>query len=134
MIKVVMALIFNQQAQILIAKRPLGKSYGGLWEFPGGKVEKDETINEAVVRELREELNISVQPTKSLPSFNYVTDQLLNIQFFPIVCEWVDGAVLPNEHSDTQWTNIERLNDYKFADPDYPVIASLQASRMIQSQ
>lgn len=134
MIKVVMAIISNRKGQILIAKRPLQKSYGGLWEFPGGKVEKDETINEAVVREIREELNISVQPTKSLPSFNYVTDQLVNIQFFPIVCEWVDGAVLPNEHSDTQWTNIERLNNYKFADPDYPVIASLQASRGIQSQ
>lgn len=134
MIKVVMAIICNQNGQILIAKRPLEKSYGGLWEFPGGKVEKDETINEAVIREIREELNILVQPTKYLPSFNHVTDRLLNIQFFPIVCEWVNGAVFPNEHIDTRWVNIAQFQDYKFADPDYPVIASLQVSQVSQSQ
>ena len=62
MINVVAAIIKNEGGKILIAKRNLKKSQGGLWEFPGGKIEKDETREEAIIREIKEEKRIRQEP------------------------------------------------------------------------
>lgn len=62
MIEVAAAIIENDQGQILIARRRQGKSQGGLWEFPGGKLEAGESPEACLVRELREEMNIEIVP------------------------------------------------------------------------
>ena len=61
-----MGIIQNSQQKILIARRPLEKSFGGLWEFPGGKIEEGESPEEALQRELREELNLEVEIIEGL--------------------------------------------------------------------
>ena len=60
MINVVAAIIKNCEGKILITQRNLKKSQGGLWEFPGGKIEKGETREEAIIREIKEELTIEI--------------------------------------------------------------------------
>jgi 8-oxo-dGTP diphosphatase len=62
MINVAAAIIENEQGQILIARRKKGKSQEGMWEFPGGKIEGNETVDECLRRELREEMNIEIEP------------------------------------------------------------------------
>ena len=57
---VVACALINEQGKVLINKRPKGKDYAGYWEFPGGKVEENETPEEAIIRELKEEINIDV--------------------------------------------------------------------------
>ncbi|MFN3407120.1 MAG: NUDIX domain-containing protein, partial [Caldimicrobium sp.] len=69
-LKVVSALI-QKQGKVLLVRRPLHKKRGGLWEFPGGKVEKGETLEEAIVRELQEELNLIAKPKKRIAKVNY---------------------------------------------------------------
>ncbi len=64
--------LYNSEGQILLQQRPEGKPMAGLWEFPGGKVEAGETPEAALIRELREELNIEVEP-QNLEPLSFVT-------------------------------------------------------------
>lgn len=126
MTSVVMAIIFNDKRQILIAKRPEHKSYGGLWEFPGGKIEAGESPFDATIREIREELDIQIQPLVQLPPFKHSTDQNVTIEFFPTVCEWLDGVLTLNEHTAICWIQPDDFKQYQFAKPDYPAIELLR--------
>ena len=73
MIDVVAAVIQNEEGKILIAQRNLKKSQGGLWEFPGGKIEPNETKEEAIIREIKEEMDIDIEAKKFIGQkvFNY---------------------------------------------------------------
>lgn len=61
-IDVAVGILVNGQGQVLMAQRPAGKPYAGYWEFPGGKVESDETVQTALLREFEEELGIAIEP------------------------------------------------------------------------
>ena len=74
MINVVAAIITNSEGKILIAQRNFKKSQGGLWEFPGGKIEPNETPEEAIAREIKEELNMDIKCD------NYFDEKYTNIQ------------------------------------------------------
>lgn len=126
MIEVAMAVILNEHREVLIARRPFGKSYGGLWEFPGGKVEKGESPSEAVVRELEEELGIQIKVATWMTTFEHQTDRAEVLRFHPMICEWVAGELLAIEHEATAWVGISSLRHYDFAKPDYPVIEQLE--------
>ena len=67
MTRVVMGLLFNDSGRILIARRNPSKRYGGLWEFPGGKIEAGETIEEALEREIMEELDAPIMVGRVYP-------------------------------------------------------------------
>ena len=71
-IHVAAAVIQNQQQQVLIAKRPDHLHQGGLWEFPGGKLETNETVTAALIRELREE--VAIEPTHMRPLIRVAHD------------------------------------------------------------
>jgi 8-oxo-dGTP diphosphatase len=121
-----MAVILNSQQEVLIAKRPLKKSYGGLWEFPGGKLERGETPQEAVKRELIEELGISIKIVTSFKSFEHEVDSGKLLRFHPLLCQYFSGNIVLTEHADARWVNRKKLMDFNFAAPDYPVIELLQ--------
>ena len=89
-------------AEFLLAQRPRGKAYAGYWEFPGGKVEAGESFAEALVRELQEELGITVTAMTPWLTRHFVYPHArVEIRFFRVTA-WT-GTLQPLEHSDTVW-------------------------------
>lgn len=111
---------------VLLAQRPPGKKLGGLWEFPGGKVEPGETAENALHRELNEELGCSVQVTETLPPFvhEYVWGR---IELIPFICELAATSPEPHphEHSTIVWVRRDQLATYDLAPADVPLLTAL---------
>lgn len=119
--------LLDADGRILIARRPQGKPMAGLWEFPGGKIEPGETPEQAVVRELREELN--VEPCeRCLHPFAFVShayaDFHIVMPFF--LCRTWDGFPTPTEGQEIAWVRKERLRDYPMPAADLPLAAELR--------
>ncbi len=119
---VVAAALFDAEGRILLAQRPEGKSLAGLWEFPGGKLEPGETPEAALVRELHEELSLTVNETSLEPltfaSFTYPRFHLL----MPLYgCKNWSGPVHPREGQAIAWVEKSRLRDYPAPPADLPL-------------
>jgi len=119
---VVAAALFDEAGRILLAQRPEGKQLAGLWEFPGGKLEPDETPEAALVRELEEELSIRVNESTLEPltfaSFTYPTFHLL----MPLYgCKKWSGSIQPREGQAVAWVETSRLRDYPAPPADLPL-------------
>ena len=121
------AALVDNDGRILIAKRPIGKSMAGLWEFPGGKVESGETPEECLIRELNEELGIKVTHPCLAPfvftSHGYESFHLLMPLY--LVRRW-EGFVTAREHEAIAWVKPERLSDYPMPPADLPLTAWLR--------
>ena len=126
MTEVVLAFVYNKIGNVLLAQRPVGKSYGGFWEFPGGKIEADETPFQAVVRELIEELGITVRPTTKHPSYEFVNDMGTNILFHPVTCEWDESEITLNEHQRVRFVASNEVDSWMLAPPDYGALKYLR--------
>ena len=124
MINVVAAVIFNEDNKILIAQRNLKKSQGGLWEFPGGKIESGETREHAIVREIKEEMNIEIEVEKYLAEkvFEY-PEKTINL--IALKCKIINGKITLNEHEDAKWINKNELTNYNFAPADRFIIEKI---------
>ncbi len=113
--------------RVLIAQRPPGKSMAGLWEFPGGKVGAGETPEQALVRELMEELGIDVCLSCLAPltfaSHSYDTFHLLMPLY---LCNSWDGVISPREGQALKWVRANRLRDYPMPPADLPLIPFLR--------
>ena len=95
--KVSMGIILDSEGKILIAQRNLQKNFGGMWEFPGGKQEVGESPEDALIRELKEELSIDVEVLQSFSPYDY-RDESIEVSFYPIQCKIVGGRIVNNEH------------------------------------
>lgn len=118
--------LIDADGRVLLTRRPPGKPMAGLWEFPGGKVEPGERPEDALIRELKEELGIEVREACLSPltfaSHSYDDFQLL----MPLwVCRRWDGFVKPSEGQECTWVRPERLRDYPMPPADVPLIPSL---------
>ena len=124
MINVVAAVIQNEEGKILIAQRNLKKSQGGLWEFPGGKIEPNETKEEAIIREIKEEMDIDIETKKFIDQkiFNY-PDKDINL--IAIECKQIKGDIKLNEHEDFKWVNKNELKNFNFAPADKFIIKTI---------
>ena len=111
---------------IMLAQRPPDKKLGGLWEFPGGKVEAGESAEAALHRELQEELGCTVRITQTLAPFVHAYDWG-RIELIPFVCELADGSTEPHAHEHTALVWVERgeLKEYEMAPADVPLVAGL---------
>ena len=113
--------------RVLIARRPEGKSMAGLWEFPGGKVDDGETPEEALIRELEEELGIDVAENCLAPltfaSHRYEKFHLLMPLF---VCRVWKGEAAPREGQVLKWVRPMQLRDYPMPPADVPLVAMLR--------
>lgn len=121
------AALVDSERRVLIAQRPEGKSMGGLWEFPGGKVEEGETPEYALMRELEEELEIETRPCCFSPiafaSHSYDDFHLLMPLF---VCRVWRGIVQPKEHQNLKWVRPNDMFDYPMPAADLPLVSALR--------
>lgn len=119
--------LVDKDGRILIAKRPSGKSMAGLWEFPGGKVEFGETPEQALVRELLEELDIKTWNSCLAPltfaSHSYEEFHLLMPLF---ICRKWEGIIKPKEKQELKWVYSKDLKNYPMPPADIPLIAILR--------
>lgn len=123
---VVACALIDTDGRVLIAQRPEGKAMAGLWEFPGGKVEQGETPEDALIRELEEELGISTRTACLAPlafaSHSYETFHLLMPLY---VCRKWQGFPHAHEHAALKWVRPQKLRDYAMPPADEPLIAHL---------
>ena len=124
MINVVAAVIKNADKKILIAQRNLKKSQGGLWEFPGGKIEPNESREAAIIREIKEELTIDIDVESYLAEkvFNY-PDKDVNL--IAMNCRILNGEIKLLEHEDAKWVSEDELGQFEFAPADMFIVEKL---------
>lgn len=123
---VVAAALINAQGQALVQKRAANRSMAGLWEFPGGKVELNERPEDALVRELREELGITVQPDDLAPlSFASAPLGEKHLLLLLYVCRnWIgEPAALDAEA--VQWSSLDALQKLDMPPADVPLVKAL---------
>jgi 8-oxo-dGTP diphosphatase len=119
--------LIDPDGRVLIAQRPPGKAMAGLWEFPGGKIEPGESPEAALIRELKEELGITVKEPCLAP-FTFASHRYPDFHLLmPLyVCRRWDGAVTPREHSAVKWVRPLELAQYPMPPADLPLIPMLR--------
>ena len=127
LVLVVAAALVDPEGRVLIAQRPEGKKMAGLWEFPGGKVEAGEKPEDALIRELAEELGIAVKEPCLAPftfaSHTYADFHLLMPLF---ICRRWEGTPMPREHAALKWVRPRDLGQYPMPAADLPLIPMLR--------
>ena len=124
------AALIDPDGRVLIAQRPPGREMAGLWEFPGGKIETGEAPESALIRELKEELGITVKPPCLAPftfaSHTYPGFHLLMPLY---VCRRWDGTPTPHEHAALKWIRPRDLvgnAEYPMPAADLPLLPMLR--------
>jgi len=119
--------LIDRDGRVLLAQRPEGKAMAGLWEFPGGKVEPDETPEAALIRELHEELGIDTWRSCLAPltfaSHGYDDFHLLMPLF---ACRKWEGQPHAKEGQALKWARARDLRDYPMPPADIPLIPILR--------
>jgi 8-oxo-dGTP diphosphatase len=126
LVLVAAAALIDPDGRVLIQERPARNPMAGLWEFPGGKVERGESPETTLIRELKEELDIEVKEACLAPltfaSHAYATFHLLMPLY---VCRRWTGMVRPLEGQTLAWAEPRRLRDYPMPPADVPLIPAL---------
>lgn len=118
--------LVDADGRVLISKRPAGKDMAGLWEFPGGKVKAAERPEDALIRELREELGIDVSETCLAPlTFASHAYERFHLLMPLYVCRKWNGWVTPREGQELAWVRPVRLRDFPMPPADGPLIPHL---------
>lgn len=124
MTDVVAALIWDKD-KFMICQRPASKARGLLWEFVGGKVEPSETKEQALVRECREELAITVAPTNIFTDVDHVyPDITIHLTLFN--CTIAEGVPQLLEHNDLRWITTDEISQYEFCPADTEILQLIQ--------
>lgn len=118
--------LVDADGRVLLAQRPQGKTFAGLWEFPGGKMEPGETPEATIIREVREELDIETKEACLAPltfaSHSYETFHLLMPLF---ICRRFWGTPQPKEGQTLKWVRPLQMRDYPMPPADPPLIPFL---------
>lgn len=125
-VHVAVGVIIDQDNLILLAKRPNNLHQGGKWEFPGGKVENDETTSEALIRELKEEVDLDVTSSTSMMQIRHDYDDksvLLDIHKVQDFC----GKAIGLEGQEVRWVNKNDLSRYDFPEANKAIVDKLLA-------
>lgn len=123
-VKVVAAIIENENNEILCALRSPHMTLPNLWEFPGGKVEKGESLKEAIEREIREELNCTIEASEVFNDNTHEYDTFI-INLICLKCKLIKNSPKAKEHSKLIWLKRENLNSLKWAPADIPAVNAL---------
>lgn len=121
------AALVDRDNRVLITERPAGKPMAGLWEFPGGKVGPGETPEQALARELKEELSVEVCDTCLAPlTFASHTYDDFHLLMPLYICRKWEGEVVPREGQRVKWVRASRLAEYPMPPADRPLIPVLR--------
>lgn len=123
----VTAAVILRRGRILITRRPEKGLLGGLWEFPGGKQEKGETLRECLKREIREELGIEIEVGKAFLRIQHAYSHF-RITLHCFFCRILQGRITPLQVSDYRWVTPQALKEYPFPRADQKVIEYLSQS------
>ena len=127
-IKVVAGLIL-QNNKLLICQRPNFKDHPLKWEFPGGKIKNDETNEEALIREINEELSINIINYEDLISYNFYYKDLNKTVFINFyLINTFSGKVLNNFHKELKWIEIKDIREYDFLEGDLKIIEYISSN------
>ena len=122
------AVIWNDQGEILIDRRLEEGLLGGLWEFPGGKIEANETIPDCIQREIKEELGISIEVGDHLITLNHAYSHFrvtLNVYH----CRYLQGEPQPIECEEIRWVKPEQLLQFPFPKANVKIIDAILTSQ-----
>lgn len=119
------AIIWNEQKQILIDRRRKEGVMGGLWEFPGGKIEPGETVQECIQREIKEELGIEIEVREHLITIDH-TYTHLRVSLTVHHCRHLTGVPKPIECEEIRWVGLDELEQFAFPQANFQIIAALK--------
>lgn len=124
---VVCGVIENALGQFLACLRPAGKHLGGLWEFPGGKIDPGESPQAALVRELMEELAVQVEVGVALTPVIWKYENR-TIRLLPFRCKIVCGELQAIEHEELRWCSPEHSGELAWAAADMTILREISAA------
>ncbi len=122
-IEVVAAAIYNDEDELFISQRTDG-DFKGLWEFPGGKIEEGETHQQALIREIKEELELNIEVGEFVNTVNY-DYPTFHLIMHTYKCKIVSGHLVQNVHSDTKWIKRSEIKNIKWVPADIEVAIKL---------
>lgn len=125
MIQSVACAIINYNDKILVVQRSEYMNLPLKWEFPGGKIEPNETEEECIKREIREELNIEITLLKKLKS-SFFEYPKISIKLIPFLANYESGEMKLKEHKEYKLLNIEELSRLDWCDADLPIVKELE--------
>ena len=127
-IQVVAAAIFQNDKVLSVQRAEHEKEYVSLkWEFPGGKVEAGEQFEEALVREIREELSVDIEISKFFMTVEH-TYPNFHLVMHVYRCDLTEGEVILNEHVDMKWLKVDELDQLDWAEADIPIVKRLMGA------
>lgn len=127
LVHVAVGVIVNDSNEILIAKRGVNQHQGGLWEFPGGKVDLGESVQSALTRELREELAIEVLSSRALLEIRHDYHDKSVLLDVWLVSNF-EGLAKGNEGQAIAWVPVENLRDYDFPAANEEIVVAVESS------
>lgn len=127
MIRVTAALLVHND-RILIAQRRNPESLAGKWEFPGGKIEPNETPQQGLIREMKEEFDIDVVIGEFFGESTY-HDEKGTVHLLAYHTAWQGGRFRLNAHAAIRWVSLNQIQEFEFAPADKPLVDKLQESR-----
>ena len=120
----VSAAVIVKDNKYFIAKRNKDKHLGGYFEFPGGKQDDNETLEQTAIREIKEELNVDITVDRKLGEEHY-SDEKINVHLHYFFCTIIKGDIILKEHEEAAWVSKEEFNNYNFAEGDKDIISFL---------
>ncbi|MGJ8634702.1 MAG: NUDIX domain-containing protein [Luteolibacter sp.] len=131
MINVVCGVVRNEDGRVLACRRSFCRPAGGLWEFPGGKVEDEENSEDALERELLEELGIVIEVEEKFLAVAEWEDAGVELRLSGYECVIVGGELVALEHEEIRWCELGELERLEWAEPDLPILAELLAKESL---
>ena len=125
----VAAALIVREGRFLICRRPEHKARGGLWEFPGGKTEAGESVFDAVVRECREELGVTIVPSRVVDEVTHTYPDI-TVRLSLVLAAIAEGEPMLLEHSALAWISPSDIPRYDFCPADYPMLYRLSLATL----
>lgn len=132
MIDVAVAVVLNDGERVLLAQRLKNQFKGGYWEFPGGKVEEDEAVLDALGRELLEEVNLTPESSQFLGCFEHHYDEMSVRLHFYLVRQWL-GELRPCLGQKLIWAQLDELDNYRLPEANHAFVAKIKQAIAVVS-